>query len=89
MRRGDKRISALSQSSPLRLGLDECQGKRGRDERGPNPGLWAPAAVRPHEHWGLKWFEGEGESKGGGRERKKKNKTNRRKEKTIMREYGT
>lgn len=28
------------------------------DERGPVPGAssWAPAAVRPREHWGLKWL---------------------------------
>lgn len=29
--------------------------------------VWAPAAVRPPEHWGLKWFKREGERKAHGR----------------------
>lgn len=34
--------------------------------RGAGSWVWAPAAVRPPEHWGLKWFKREGEKEGKG-----------------------
>lgn len=40
----------------IRGETDESRGGERRDERGPVPGKRAPAAVRPPEHWGLKWF---------------------------------